>query len=100
VWGETRLKQYLGGAGFKPSKGFKTSLGIRFVDRLVGRVAHESKAGVDVKLDSKIRKQVEKDVELIETGQVDAVHWHFWQGATRELLDFLEENNIGYTLHP
>jgi RHS repeat-associated protein len=44
-WGEQRLSQVLGGKGFKPAKGFKTSLGPRFVDRVIGRTAYEAKAG-------------------------------------------------------
>jgi hypothetical protein len=53
-WGETRLAQVLEGAGTKPSKPFTTSLGKRYVDRLVDGVAHEAKAGIDVSLSSSV----------------------------------------------
>ena len=98
-WGEARLAQVLEGSGFKPSKPFVTSLGRRFVDRLVNGVAHEAKAGLNVSLTSSIRTQVLKDAELIETGTLEGAQWHFFQGAEPELLEFLEQNGIGYTLH-
>ena len=56
-------------------------------------------AGVNVKLNSKIRKQIEKDKELLDTGQIDGSHWHFWQGADQKLLDHLTKNGIDYTVH-
>ena len=96
-WGETRLKHLLGGQGDKAN--FGTSLGRREIDRLVDGVAHESKAGVNVTLNSKIRKQVLKDKELIDERVIEGAHWHFWQGADRELLDFLTQNGIKYTVH-
>jgi hypothetical protein len=99
-WGESRLAQYLGGAGFKPTKPFITSLGPRYVDRLVNGIGHESKAGLNVKLTPKLRKQIEKDAELVATGQLLGAHWHFWQGAQQDILDFLTKHNIPYTLHP
>jgi hypothetical protein len=95
-WGEARLANDLGYQGFKPSKGFKTSLGKRFVDRLV---AHEAKAGINQGLTADIRTQVEKDAELIATGRLDGAVWHFYQGATQELLDFLTKNAIKYVVH-
>jgi hypothetical protein len=49
-WGEARLSNLLGGSGFKPKSPFDTSLGKRYVDRLVEGVAYESKAGNHVKL--------------------------------------------------
>ena len=45
---------------------FDTSLGKRYVDRLVDGVAHEAKAGANVKLTHTLETQVLKDVELIE----------------------------------
>ena len=88
-WGETRLAQVLGNAGTKPSGAFTTSLGKRFVDRLVNGVAHEAKAGLNVKLSSSIRKQILKDVDLINSVQIRGAHWHFFQGADSKLINFL-----------
>lgn len=98
-WGETRLAQVLGNAGFKPSAAFSTSLGKRFVDRLVNGVGHEAKAGLNVKLTSALEKQMMKDAELVATGQLRGVHWHFFRGAKKEVLDKLKEYGIKYTVH-
>lgn len=98
-WGEARLAQVLGNAGTKPAGAFKTAYGNRFVDRLVNGVAHEAKAGLNVKLTPSIRKQVLKDVDLINSGQVRDVHWHFFQGAESKTLDFLSQHGIKYTVH-
>ena len=53
-WGEDRLEALLGGTGIKPDNPFFTSMGRRYVDRLINGVAHESKAGVNVKLTNSI----------------------------------------------
>ena len=98
-WGEARLDQVLGGRAKKPSKGFKTDLGIRFVDRFLHEIAHESKAGLDMKLSSKMRTQVLKDAELIRAGKIHGAHWHFFQGAHPDTLKFLEQNGIHYTVY-
>jgi RHS repeat-associated protein len=99
-WGEARLAQILGGRGFKPAKPFKTSLGPRYVDRVIGRTAYEAKAGVDVKLTSAIQRQIDKDAELLATGQFDEIVWYFFQGASKDLLDELTANGIRYVLVP
>jgi RHS repeat-associated protein len=99
-WGEARLAAVLRDAGVKPAKPFATSLGPRYVDRLVDGVAHEAKGGIDVRLNSKIQRQIDKDVELIASGQVRGAHWHFFQGADPELLTELRRNGIDYTVHP
>jgi RHS repeat-associated protein len=98
-WGETRLAQVLANAGEKPAQAFSTSLGNRFVDRLVNGIAHEAKAGLNVGLTSSIRKQILKDAELIAKDKITGAHWHFFQGATQETLDFLTQNGIKYTIH-
>jgi hypothetical protein len=90
----------LGGAGVKPTSPFMTSLGPRYVDRLVNGVAHEAKAGVNVGLTSSIRRQVVKDADLIATGQIRGAEWHFFQGAQNNLLNFLPENGIKPVVHP
>jgi hypothetical protein len=98
-WGETRLRQVLNETGKKPSKPSKTSLSYRFPDRVFNRIAHESKGGLNVKLTSKIRTQILKDADLIRITKFKAVHWHFFQGAQPDVLKFLEENGIGYTIY-
>jgi hypothetical protein len=98
-WGEARLAHDLGNQGFKPRSPFNTSLGNRYLDRLLNGVAHEAKAGVNVGLTANIRKQVLKDVELIGRGRINGAHWHFYQGAQQDLLDFLTQNGIQYTVH-
>ena len=98
-WGEKRLAAYLGNAGSKPAGAYTTSMGNRFIDRLVNGVAHESKAGVNVKLTSQVRLQIMKDVELIQTNQIKGAHWHFFQGADKAVTDFLKSNKIPFTIH-
>jgi len=98
-WGEARLAQVLGGAGERPSKAMATSLGNRFVDRLVDGVAHEAKAGLNVGLTPSIRNQILKDAELIRNNVITGARWHFFQGAQKETLDFLAQNGIPYSLY-
>jgi RHS repeat-associated protein len=98
-WGERRLSDHLGGAGRKPSESFGTSDGPRFIDRLVNRIAHESKAGKNVRLTSTVRRQILKDYELIKKGEIDGAHWHFWQGADQSTQDFLNLHRIPFTIH-
>ncbi len=98
-WGEARLAQVLGGAVEKNTKPIATTLGNRIPDFLVDGVAYEAKAGLNVGLSSSFRKQIMKDVELISTKQINGAHWHFFQGAQQEVLDFLTQNGIKYTVH-
>ena len=74
-------------------------MGTRYVDRLINGVAHESKAGVNVKLTNSIWTQILKDKELIDKGWIESAHWLFWQGATKELLETLTANGIKFTVH-
>ncbi len=99
TWGEDRLAVFLRGAGTKPRKPIQTSMGNRYVDRMVKRVAHESKAGVDVKLTNGLWRQMLKDLRAIDDGLAKDAHWHFWQGATPEVLDALKSLNMRYTVH-
>ena len=94
AWGEDRLEILLGGAGTKPAKAFMTSDGPRYIDRLLNGIAHESKAGVNVDLINRVWRQVCKDKDLIEKGAIEGAHWHFWQGATKRLLQTLNANGI------
>lgn len=98
-WGEARLADVFKGLGTKPRSPFSTSLGKRYVDRLVNGVAHEAKAGIDVKLTAALEKQMLKDVELVTSGQVVGVHWHFFQGAGHDTLQALTKHGIPYTVH-
>jgi hypothetical protein len=98
-WGEVLLRNVLGGLGFKPKAAYPTSLGKRFVDWMLNGVAHEAKAGLNVKLTSKIREQALKDAELIATNEIKGAHWHFFRGASKELLEFLYSLGIEYTVH-
>ncbi len=84
---------------YKPSTPFKTSLSKRYVDRLLNGIAHEAKAGRNVELNSTTRPQVLKDAELISRQRIKGAHWHFFQGADQELLDFLTLHGIEYTVH-
>jgi RHS repeat-associated protein len=98
-WGEARLRNLLGGGGFKPKNAFDTSLGKRYVDRLVDGVAYESKAGYNVKLTSTIRDQIAKDVELVKRGAFERAEWHFWNGAQKSVLDALKDAGIKAVVH-
>jgi hypothetical protein len=98
-WGESRLSIVLGGRGFKPKSPYRTSLGKRYIDRLLDDVAHEAKAGIDVGLNSPTRAQALKDAELIAKTRIAGAHWHFFRGAKPELLEFLSSLGIDYTVH-
>ena len=100
--GEAELASIVGGS---PQQYFKTSLGGRYIDQMANGIAHESKVGY-TSLSARIRLQILKDAELIEKGDIKGSHWHFFisgvtgkGGATRNLLDFLEEHGIEYTIH-
>jgi len=99
--GEARLAD-LGG---KPQAYFKTSMGGRYVDRLAEGVAHESKVGYTT-LTSNIQRQIAKDAELMATGKVDEVVWHFFQspvtglvGPSGPLEEALDAAGISWVVH-
>ena len=90
----------LNGAGYKPRLPLTTPSGkYRYPDRIVNGVAHEAKGGVDVKLSS-VRKQIDRDAELVASRQIRRAHWHFFQGAEPKTLAYLDEKHIPYTVHP
>ena len=101
--GEEELARLVGG---KSQQYRKTSLGGRYIDQLsADNIAHESKVGYTT-LTKRIRTQILKDAELINTGRIEGAHWHFFTsgvtgkgGASQPLLDFLTENGISYTIH-
>ena len=84
---------------------FRTSQGGRYVDQLVNGVANESKVGY-TSLTSDVRLQISKDVELMNTGQINGANWHFFQspvtgmgGPSGPLSEFLEQSGIGVVRH-
>jgi YD repeat-containing protein len=101
--GESWLKKHIGGTS---QKYFNTTLGRRFVDQVgPNGIAHESKVGW-TDLTQQVRVQIQKDAELVASGQVSDYVWHFFpsptnglSGASKPLLDFLRHNNIRYTIH-
>jgi hypothetical protein len=86
------------GKGGQTQVGFKTSMGMRYVDYLKEGVAYESKNGY-VKMSSDFTKQALKDAELLGNKQADRVVWHFWKGADQDVLNFLAEHGIEWTIH-
>lgn len=84
---------------------FRTGQGGRYVDQLVNGIANESKVGY-TSLTSDIRLQISKDVELMNTGQINGSTWHFFQspvtgmgGPSGPLSEFLEQSGIGVVRH-
>ncbi len=99
--GESALRQ-LGG---ESQVFFRTSQGGRYIDQLVDGIANEAKVGYQ-SLTPEIRLQMMKDVELIQTQQVQGAVWNFFQspvtgkiGPSGPLGNLLNSNNIPYTLH-
>ena len=100
---EVALARRYGGTQQEP---FQTSRGRRIVDVLSSSgIAHESKVGY-TSLTQRTRSQILKDAELVANGTIKRSHWHFFRsqetgkvGATQQLLDFLKENGIRYTIY-
>lgn len=72
---------------------------------MVNGVAHESKVGY-TSLTKTIRKQIEKDIELLQTKQIDGTAWHFFkspitgkQGPSKALQKALSDAGIDIVLH-
>lgn len=63
-------------------------------------VAHEAKARIDVQATTSVRRQIDRDAELIATGRLGGAHWHFFQGASPEVKAYLESRGIPYTATP
>lgn len=100
--GENALAQEIGG---ESQVFFQTSRGGRYVDQLVNGIANEAKVGYQ-SLTSEIRLQVLKDIELVNTQQVQGAIWNFYRspvtgliGPSKPLGNFLNANNIPYILH-
>ena len=82
-----------------------TSRGGRYIDQLVGRVAHESKVGYTT-LTPSISLQIAKDAELIAARDIDAAIWHFFRspqtglgGPSAPLRQALQQAGIGIVIH-
>jgi hypothetical protein len=97
-WGEHQLRAFFDFMGESEAV-FRVGGRQRRVDLLVGSIAHESKAGGYVTRGKNVTRQIDKDVELLRSGQVQAVVWHFWGTPTRTLLEQLSERGIYSVLH-
>lgn len=100
--GEEYLAKLVGG---ESQVYFKTSQGGRYIDQLAGDIAYESKVGYTT-LTKFTKKQILKDAELIEQGVIKGANWNFFKsdvtgkvGASKPLLEFLEQHGITYTIH-
>ncbi|MEL7648778.1 MAG: hypothetical protein AAGU76_11835, partial [Sedimentibacter sp.] len=100
--GEEYLAKLVGG---ESQVYFKTSQGGRYIDQLADDIAYESKVGYTTLTDF-VKKQILKDAELIEQGAIKGANWNFFRsdvtgkvGASKPLLDFLEQHGITYTIH-
>ena len=100
--GEKELANMFGG---KSQVYMSTSMGGRYIDQFANGIAHESKVGYTT-LSERIKKQILKNAELIESKAINGAHWHFFKsgvtgdgGASQPLLDFLIEHGIQYTIH-
>lgn len=83
----------------------RTSQGGRYIDQLVGGVANESKVGYTT-LTKDVTRQIAKDVELMQSGEIKNAVWHFFTspvtgkgGASQPLLDELSKNGIRAVIH-
>ncbi len=79
--------------------------GKRIIDQFSEGVAHESKVGYQ-SLTKRIKSQIQKDAELIETKAIDGSTWHFFEspvtgkdGPSKPLMDELKKNDIIVEIH-
>ena len=84
---------------------FRTSSGARYIDQLVNGIAHESKVGYQT-LTRAARRQIAKDVELMQTRQIQGSTWHFFPspvtgfgGASGPLMNALDQAGINVVVH-
>ena len=80
-------------------------MGGRYVDQLVDGIANESKVGYQ-SLTQSNQLQILKDVDLIQSGQINGSAWHFFTspvtglgGPSGPLASFLEQNGISIVIH-
>jgi hypothetical protein len=102
--GEAKLRAYLGDKAIS-QKTYKTTLGKRRADFIVDNEIHEAKAGRKG-IGEKMQGQIDKDAELLKSGKVDGVTWHFFKssltkddGATPDLVKALKSAGIGMKIH-
>jgi hypothetical protein len=95
----------LGTLGGEGQVFLRTSLGGRFVDRLVAGVAYESKVGL-TELTTTSFVQAAKDVLLMRSQQVLSVEWHFFRspvtglaGPSASLANVLQAAGIKVVIH-
>jgi RHS repeat-associated protein len=93
-------EEFLKTLGGIPQKFFRTTQGARFVDQYVDDIANEAKVGYQ-SLTTAISRQIAKDAELIESGQIQGATWNFFRspktgkiGPSQPLRDALQENGI------
>ena len=93
--------------GFKTIPGAKGTKGYRFVDAFdeTLAIAREAKTGL-ARLTPFVQEQIRKDVLLRAREGWSKVEWHFFPssasdtlGPTKELLDALRANGIGWVIH-
>jgi filamentous hemagglutinin len=78
-------EDYLQSLGGQYQAPFPTSQGLRIVDQLtLDNIANESKVGY-AGLDADTALQVSKDAELLNTGVVNGVTWHFFNSPVTGL---------------
>jgi hypothetical protein len=92
------LSELLGGAGRKQR--YETPNLRRELDRVVGDVGYESKAGVRQRPTTEVRKQIEADKWLLQNKKLRRIEWHFWRGASPSLQRELEAAGITPVIHP
>lgn len=75
------------------------------MDQLINGVANESKVGY-WSFTSSVQTQIAKDVELMNSGVVNGVNWHFFTspvtglgGLSQPLLKALQSSGIGVIVH-
>lgn len=98
-------EQYLQSLGGQSQVYFSTSLGGRYVDQLINGVANESKAGY-WSFTSSVQTQIAKEVELMNSGVVNGVSWHFFTipvtglgGPSQPWLKALQSSGMGVIVH-
>jgi RHS repeat-associated protein len=106
--GETALGKIVGGADTRI--GTPGTRQYTQIDRLVagpgGVVAHESKVGYVSSVSGLDRAQVAKYANLLATGKVNEVVYHFFRnpntgkiGASQKVLDYLKKQGFRYEIH-
>jgi RHS repeat-associated protein len=100
--GEQWLADNLGG---ESQVYFKTSQGARYIDQLANGIANESKVGY-TSLTPNVQLQIAKDVELLQTQQIQGSTWHFFTspvtgigGPSQPLLNALQQAGIKVVIH-